>query len=113
MLELVDIVHNYDGKRLLDGVNFTVGENEVLCLLGPSGGGKSTILRIIAGFDKPVSGKVLYKGRDITNDPIYTRDFGMVFSTRPKSRVLDQDGSADGKSACVNTDHYIRMRWRF
>ena len=79
MLELVDIVHNYDGIRLLDGVNFTVGENEVLCLLGPSGGGKSTILRIIAGFDKPVSGKVLYKGRNITNDPIYTRDFGMVF----------------------------------
>lgn len=79
MLELIDIVHNYDGKRLLDGVNFSVGENEVLCLLGPSGGGKSTILRIIAGFEKPLSGKVLYKGRDITNEPVYSRDFGMVF----------------------------------
>ena len=79
MLELVDIVHNYEGVRLLDGVNFSVGENEVLCLLGPSGGGKSTILKIIAGFEKPESGKVLYHGRDITNDPIYKRDFGMVF----------------------------------
>ncbi|MBQ6509963.1 MAG: ABC transporter ATP-binding protein [Flexilinea sp.] len=79
MLELIDIVHNYDGKRLLDGVNFSVDENEVLCLLGPSGGGKSTILRIIAGFEKPLSGKVLYNGRDITNDPVYRRDFGMVF----------------------------------
>lgn len=79
MLELIDIVHNYDGKRLLDGVNFSVGENEVLCLLGPSGGGKSTILRIIAGFEKPLSGKVLYRGRDIMNDPVHKRDFGMVF----------------------------------
>ncbi len=79
MLELVDIVHNYEGVRLLDGVNFSVGENEVLCLLGPSGGGKSTILKIIAGFEKPESGKVLYRGRDITNDPIYKREFGMVF----------------------------------
>ncbi len=79
MLELIDIVHNYDGKRLLDGVNFSVSENEVLCLLGPSGGGKSTILRIIAGFEQPLSGKVLYKGRDIKDDPVYKRDFGMVF----------------------------------
>ena len=79
MLELVDIVHNYDGERLLDGVNFSVGENEVLCLLGPSGGGKSTILRIIAGFEKPLSGTILYRGRNIINDPVYKRDFGLVF----------------------------------
>lgn len=79
MLELVDIVHNYDGKKLLDGLNFTLDENEVLCLLGPSGSGKSTILKIIAGFEIPQSGAVLYNGRNILNDPVYKRNFGMVF----------------------------------
>lgn len=79
MLELRNIVHYYDGKKLLGGVNFSVGEDEVLCLLGPSGSGKSTILRIIAGFETPAEGEVLYNGRNILNDPVYKRNFGMVF----------------------------------
>lgn len=79
MLELIDIVHYYGKKKLLDGVDLTLGENEVLCLLGPSGSGKSTILKIIAGFEKPSGGSVLYNGKDLLNEPVYKRNFGMVF----------------------------------
>ena len=79
MLELIDIVHYYGKKKLLDGVNLTLGENEVLCLLGPSGSGKSTILKIIAGFEKPSGGSVLYNGKNLINEPVYKRNFGMVF----------------------------------
>ncbi len=79
MLELRDIRHTYDGEILLDDVSFSVGEDEVLCLLGSSGSGKSTILRIIAGFEQPLSGDVLYNGKSILNEPVYKRNFGMVF----------------------------------
>ncbi len=79
MLELIDVFYNYGGEKLLEGISFTVGENEVLCLLGPSGSGKSTILRIIAGFEKPISGSVLFNGKNIVDDPVYKRNFGLVF----------------------------------
>ena len=79
MLEVIDLVYNYDGKPLLEGINFRVGEDEVLCLLGPSGGGKSTILRIIAGLEKPLGGKVLFNGKDLANVPVHKRNFGLVF----------------------------------
>ncbi len=79
MLELTDIYHSYDEKILLNGINLSLGENEVLCLLGPSGGGKSTILRIIAGFEMPKSGMVLYNGKNIIHEPVYKRNFGLVF----------------------------------
>ncbi len=79
MLELVDIVYNYGVTKLLDGVSFRLGEDEVMCLLGSSGSGKSTILRIIAGFEKPLSGSVLYNGKNIINEPVHKRNFGLVF----------------------------------
>lgn len=50
----------------LDGVNFTVEENEFVCLVGPSGCGKSTMLRIISGLDQPTSGDVIFEGKPIT-----------------------------------------------
>ena len=79
MLELIDIVHSYDGTKILDGVSFQVNEDEVLCLLGSSGSGKSTILRLIAGFEKPLSGSILYNGENIVNEPVHKRNFGLVF----------------------------------
>jgi ABC-type sugar transport system ATPase subunit len=53
MLKLTNIYYQYDEKPLLNGINLSVGEHEVVGLLGPSGSGKSTILRIIAGLVKP------------------------------------------------------------
>jgi len=52
-----------EGKLLpiLDGVSFTVREDEFVCLVGPSGGGKSTLLRIIGGLDRPDAGTVRYR----------------------------------------------------
>lgn len=79
MLELIDIVHSYGREKILDGVNFRVGEKEVVCLLGSSGSGKSTILRIIAGFENPDGGSVLYNGTNIVNEPVHKRNFGLVF----------------------------------
>jgi NitT/TauT family transport system ATP-binding protein len=56
-----------EGKLLpiLENVSFTVHEDEFVCLVGPSGGGKSTLLRIVGGLDRPDAGTVSYRGRPV------------------------------------------------
>ncbi len=78
-LEVVDLHKDYEGNPLLNGVNFQVKPGETLCLLGSSGSGKSTILRIIAGIEKPDSGTVLWNGIDLAEVPAFKRNFGLMF----------------------------------
>ncbi len=63
----------------VDGVSLGIDTGELFFLLGPSGCGKTTLLRIIAGLTEPTSGKVLLKGKDVTNLPIERRHTVMVF----------------------------------
>jgi ABC-type Fe3+/spermidine/putrescine transport system ATPase subunit len=79
MLELRDVVKSYEGKPLLRGISFTVSQGETICLLGASGSGKSTILRMIAGLDFPERGAILLNGVDLAQTPPHLRDFGLVF----------------------------------
>jgi len=79
MLEISRIRKHYDGQLLLDDISFSVGESETVCLLGPSGGGKSTLLRIIAGLEEMESGRVLWDGQDISSVPAHSRRFGLMF----------------------------------
>ncbi|SED08137.1 2-aminoethylphosphonate transport system ATP-binding protein [Streptomyces sp. 2231.1] len=68
----------YDGNVVLDSLDLTVEPGEVMALLGPSGSGKTTALRAVAGFVRPVSGRVFLGGRDVTDLPPYLRGIGMV-----------------------------------
>ena len=79
MLRIEDIYKDYDGKPLLKGITFEVQEGELVCLLGSSGSGKSTMLRIIAGLEEPKSGKVIWNGEDFTQKPTHERGFGLMF----------------------------------
>ncbi|MBN8654126.1 MAG: ABC transporter ATP-binding protein [Anaerolineae bacterium] len=79
MLELRNIVKSYEGKPLLTDISFTVAEGETVCLLGASGSGKSTILRMIAGLDFPDRGAILLNNLDLAGTPPHLRDFGLVF----------------------------------
>ena len=79
MLELRNIVKSYEGKQLLNDITFTVAEGETICLLGASGSGKSTILRMIAGLDFPERGAILLNNLDLAQTPPHLRDFGLVF----------------------------------
>lgn len=79
MLELRNIVKSYEGKPLLTDISFTVAEGETVCLLGASGSGKSTILRMIAGLDFPERGAILLNNLDLAQTPPHLRDFGLVF----------------------------------
>jgi ABC-type Fe3+/spermidine/putrescine transport system ATPase subunit len=79
MLEIRDVRKFYEGRLLLDGISFSLEADETVCLLGPSGGGKSTLLRIIAGLENLDGGQVLWDGKDITNEPAHLRHFGLMF----------------------------------
>lgn len=79
MLELRNVVKSYEGKPLLTDISFTVAEGEAICLLGASGSGKSTILRMIAGLDFPDRGAILLNSLDLAQKPPHLRDFGLVF----------------------------------
>ena len=79
LLEIRDITKSYQNHPLLSGISFSVEKDETVCLLGPSGGGKSTILRIIAGLETAEDGQVLWQGRIINALPSYLRKFGLMF----------------------------------
>lgn len=84
-LQLVDVRKYFDNGEVkaLDGVNLTVPRGEFLAVTGPSGGGKSTMLHLIAALDRPTSGTVCVGGFDIAHikDPAaYRREqIGLVF----------------------------------
>lgn len=66
-IEFRDIHLSFDGKKILNGVSFKVRRGETKLILGRSGGGKSTTIRLILGLIKPDSGQILIDGEDITN----------------------------------------------
>ena len=79
VVSLQDIVVDFDGERILDGLSLDIHDKEFVTFLGPSGCGKTTTLRVIAGFLSPRSGRVLFDGKDITNLPPYKRQVNTVF----------------------------------
>ncbi len=79
MLSVVGITRSFDFTPVLRGVDLEVERGEIVCLLGASGSGKSTLLRIIAGLERPDSGDIRLDGASILNQPVHTRDFGLMF----------------------------------
>ncbi|WP_458204566.1 ABC transporter ATP-binding protein [Haladaptatus sp. NG-SE-30] len=65
----------------VDDVDLTIADGEFVTLVGPSGCGKTTTLRCIAGFETPSKGQVMMGDREITDEPPYRRDVGMVFQS--------------------------------
>ena len=73
LLKLEKISMFYNKRQILNNLNLNINKQEVLGMLGPNGVGKSTIFHIITGLKDPSYGKVLIKGIDCTNIPIYER----------------------------------------
>src|SRR5215211_2831323 len=79
LLSLKNLSRTFGATRAVDNVSLDVNQGEFFGLLGPSGCGKTTTLRMIAGLEKPDSGRILFQNDDITNLPPERRGFGMVF----------------------------------
>ena len=79
IVSLKDIVVDFDGQKVLDGLSLDIHDKEFVTFLGPSGCGKTTTLRVIAGFITPKSGNVFFDGKDIADLPPYKRQVNTVF----------------------------------
>ncbi|MDR0342803.1 MAG: TOBE-like domain-containing protein [Nocardiopsaceae bacterium] len=79
MIEARNISKSFGDFRALTEVSVSIEPGRLTALLGPSGGGKSTLLRVIAGLEVPDSGEVRVEGRDVTRVPARKRRIGFVF----------------------------------
>jgi thiamine transport system ATP-binding protein len=79
MLDIADLSVSRGEQLVIDGLDLHVAEGEVVAVLGPSGVGKSTLLRVIAGILEPDRGTIHLDGTDITRTPAHRRGVGMVF----------------------------------
>ena len=78
---VVGVSKRFGKTSVLENISFEVAEGEALVLLGASGSGKTTILRIIAGLEQPYTGKVILHGRDVTELPARERGVGVIFQS--------------------------------
>jgi len=69
ILQIQEITKTFGGIIALNRVSFEVGEGEILGIIGPNGSGKTTTVNCITGFVKPSSGRILFRGKDITGKP--------------------------------------------
>jgi len=79
MLQVKNIVHQYEQSIVLNGIDLDVEKGEILCLLGASGSGKSTLLRIVAGLESGYQGSVIVANESVDKVPVHQRDFGLMF----------------------------------
>ncbi len=80
-LQIHDIVKDFDGHRAVDHVSIDIAKGEVFALLGSSGCGKTTLLRMLAGFETPTSGTITLGGHDLAGLPPYERPLNMMFQS--------------------------------
>ena len=80
-VELKGLAKAFASVKAVDAMDLSIGDGELVCLLGPSGSGKSTVLRMIGGFERPTSGSISIDGVDITHVPPERRPTAMVFQS--------------------------------
>ena len=76
-----NVSKSFKDVKVLEEINFDVAEGEIIVLLGASGSGKTTILRIIAGLETPNDGRVFLHGKEVTNLPARERGTGVIFQS--------------------------------
>ena len=80
MLELKNISKRFGEKQIISDLNLKVPEKQILAIVGPSGGGKTTLLRMLAGFETIDSGDIIYNGEELPLDELEKRNLlGFVF----------------------------------
>jgi sulfate transport system ATP-binding protein len=78
-IELKNVSKRFGGVAAVNNVSFSVNEGELIALLGPSGGGKTTVLRMIAGLEIPTEGDIFIRGKRVNDVKVQKRNIGFVF----------------------------------
>ena len=80
-VELRNVSKRFGSNTVIDNITLTIPRGQMVTLLGPSGCGKTTILRLVAGLEKPSDGQIFIDGEDVTHRSIQQRDICMVFQS--------------------------------
>lgn len=80
-VELKNVTKRFGSNTVIDNLELSIPQGHMVTLLGPSGCGKTTVLRLVAGLEKPSSGKIFIDGEDVTDRSIQQRDICMVFQS--------------------------------
>jgi ABC-type Fe3+/spermidine/putrescine transport system ATPase subunit len=100
-VEVVDLSKDYGAVTALKSVNLRIESGQYFVLLGPSGGGKTTLLRLVGGFIRPSGGRVLLHGRDVD---------GLAPNLRPTSMVFQSYALFPHMSVAKNVGYGLRLR---
>ena len=95
IVKIEDLTKRYGAVQAVDGVDLTIERGELFALLGGSGCGKTTLLRMLAGLEIPDSGRILIDGQDMTGVPAHRRPVNMMFQSYalfPHMNVADNVG---------------------
>ncbi len=83
IIKINNLKKSFGALKILNGIDFSINQGDVSCIIGPSGAGKSTFLRCINLLEYPTSGEILYKGENVLSDnynvDFYRSKVGMVF----------------------------------
>lgn len=92
VLEVKDVSFSYDtGREVVHGLSFELKKGEILSVVGKNGAGKSTVSKLLCGFETPSTGKILYRGRDISKDTIRERaDYIGLVMQNPNHMISKQ-----------------------
>ena len=89
MIQVQNLTHRYGDRTALSNVSFEVKKGEIFGLLGPNGGGKSTLFRILSTMMVPTEGRAILAGHDVVRDPAAVRrHVGVVFQTQSLDKAL-------------------------
>ena len=81
LVQVREVTKRFGGATAVDGVSLDILKGELFAILGGSGCGKTTLLRMLAGFEQPTSGKILIDGADMTDVPPYERPVNLMFQS--------------------------------
>jgi putrescine transport system ATP-binding protein len=81
LVQIREVSKHFDGTVAVDRVSLDIMRGELFTILGSSGCGKTTLLRILAGFERPTSGRILIDGVDMTDTPPYERPVNLMFQS--------------------------------
>src|SRR3990170_8352814 len=96
VLEIHDLSIHFGGIKALQHIALRAGEWEIVGIIGPNGAGKTTLFNCITGFYAPTSGRVRYRGQDVTDLPVHKRaNLGM-------GRTFQNVGLVKGSTALQN-----------
>ena len=95
VIEIVNLKKKFENNQVLDGINLTINDGDIIGIIGPSGTGKSTLLRCINSLERAEEGKIIYKNKDASevievNFPLKGENKKNAFKLRKKTGMVFQ-----------------------